>query len=82
MRGDRLAPSAGLNEGFVPIKARGGEAAQIRRGIVGDFSRKPPAMGEPACMRIALGRQDARPRAMVAKPVVRLLRQVVSLLVA
>src|SRR5262249_4754873 len=42
----------------VPIKARGGEAAQIRRDIVGDFLRKPPAMGEPARMRVALGCQQ------------------------
>src|SRR5215831_13493194 len=58
VRGDRLAPSAGLNEGFVPIKARGGEAAQIRRDIVGDFLRKPPAMGETARVRVALGCQQ------------------------
>src|SRR5262245_52508513 len=53
MLGDRLAPPRGLGKGRVAIEARGGEAAQIRRDIVGDFLRKSPAMGETACMRVA-----------------------------
>src|SRR5262249_12955253 len=57
VRGDRLAPPRSLGKGLVPLKARGGEAAQIRRHIVGDLARESPAMGEPARMRVALGRQ-------------------------
>jgi hypothetical protein len=55
MHGDRLAPARGLNEGRVPIKSRGGEAAQISRDIVGDFSREAPAMGEAARVCVAVG---------------------------
>src|SRR5262249_18169211 len=55
---DRLAPARGLNEGRVPIKSRGGEAAQIGRDIVGDFWREAPAMGEPARVRVAVGGQE------------------------
>src|SRR5262249_39358157 len=54
---DGLAPARGLNEGRVPIKARGGDAAQISRDIVGDFSREATAMAEPACVCVAIDRQ-------------------------
>src|SRR5262249_58885773 len=57
MLSDGLAPACGLNEGRVPIKSRGGEAAQISRDIVGDFSREAPTMGEAARVRVAVGGQ-------------------------
>src|SRR5262249_56090878 len=53
----RCPPPRGFGKGRVPLKARGGEAAKIRCHIVGDLARESPAMGEPARMRVALGRQ-------------------------
>ena len=58
MHGNCLAPLGGLGEGRVPIEAGGGEAAQISRNIVGDFPRKPPAVGKAAGVRAALGGQE------------------------
>jgi uncharacterized protein YjbI with pentapeptide repeats len=58
LRGDRVPPSLGFDEGLIATEARGREPAQICRDIVGDFSREAPAVREAAGMRVAVGGQE------------------------